>query len=209
MNLFVHLSRRFRRAVHYTMIVHGHDERASGTTTFAHLMGVSAIVIDGGGSEEEAIAALLHDAAEDHGGEARLSDVAVRFGDPVADIVRGCSDSLCAEKRLRPEWLCRKRDYVKRLPMESQSVWRVSVADKLDNARGVRREVVRHGPAFWARIGRTPEELVAYWATVQRTVERLHPSSDTSELGLLVAELIASYCNPAGYRSALDRLRPD
>lgn len=188
------------------MAVHANDERASGATAFAHIMGVTSIVVDNGGDEDEAIAALLHDTAEDFGGESRLADIGSRFGDRVARIVRGCSDSLCASKSLRPPWVVRKRAYLIKLPREDESVWKVCAADKLNNARGLFREVGEKGELFWKRIDRSPEDLIAYWSAVHHVLDSMHPTYVTSELGALVGQLKLSYCDPMDFRVALDAL---
>ena len=88
------LSTRFDDAFRYAHEVHN-DQTRKGTTApyVGHLMGVASIVLDDGGTEDEAIAGLLHDAAEDHGGRPRLEDIRARFGDQVARIVEDCTDS--------------------------------------------------------------------------------------------------------------------
>src|SRR5918999_200866 len=104
------LSVRFDEAFRYAHDVHGAQTRkGTGSPYIGHLMGVSSIVLDDGGSEDEAIGALLHDAAEDHGGRARLEDIRNRFGDAVARIVEDCTDSWDEPKR---PWADRKREYV-------------------------------------------------------------------------------------------------
>ena len=88
------LTPRFDEAVRYAREVHaGQTRKDTSTPYLAHLLGVSSIVLDDGGSEDEAIAGLLHDAAEDHGGRVRLEDIGSRFGDTVAKIVEDCTDS--------------------------------------------------------------------------------------------------------------------
>ena len=101
------LSERFDAAVRYAREVHaGQTRKGTDAPYLAHLLGVSSIVLDDGGSEEEAIAALLHDAAEDHGGRPRLDDIRLRFGDAVARIVEDCTDSWETPKQ---PWAERKR----------------------------------------------------------------------------------------------------
>jgi (p)ppGpp synthase/HD superfamily hydrolase len=89
------LTDRFDRALLYATHVHGGQVRKETTIPYiAHLLAVAATVLEYGGSEDMAIAGLLHDAAEDQGGEPRLADIRNRFGDRVTDIVHACSDSV-------------------------------------------------------------------------------------------------------------------
>jgi (p)ppGpp synthase/HD superfamily hydrolase len=113
------------------------------------LLGVCALVVQDGGSEDEAIGALLHDAAEDAGGQARLDDIETRFGADVASIVKGCTDTLEDPK---PAWRPRKEAYLARLPEKPTSVLRVSLADKLDNARAILLDYRVHGERLWERF---------------------------------------------------------
>src|SRR3954454_7220663 len=106
------LTSRFDEAFRYAHEVHGdHVRKGNHTPYLGHLMGVSSIVLGDGGSEDEAVAALLHDAAEDHGGRARLEDIRSKFGDAVARIVEDCTDSWDTPK---PSWLARKQAYIQR-----------------------------------------------------------------------------------------------
>src|SRR5215210_8791706 len=107
----VELGRRFDEACRYAHEVHARQSRKGTDVPYiGHLLGVTSIVLDDGGSEDEAIGALLHDAAEDHGGRTRLEEIRARFGDVVAKIVEDCTDSWDTPKR---SWVERKRDYVK------------------------------------------------------------------------------------------------
>ena len=104
------LTRRFDEAFIYAHQVHAdHTRKGTGVPYIGHLMGVASIVIDDGGSEDEAIAALLHDAPEDRGGRERLEDIRTRFGDAVATIVEDCTDSWTTPKA---PWAERKQQYV-------------------------------------------------------------------------------------------------
>jgi hypothetical protein len=149
------LTERYVDAFGYAAALHAGDTRKErGTPYLGHLLAVSALVIDHAGTEDQAVAALLHDAAEDHGGESRLSDVAGRFGSGVADIVRQCSDSLLAEGQPKQEWWTRKVAYVARfdaLPPGAPSLL-VAGADKLDNARSVLADYRLVGEALWSRF---------------------------------------------------------
>src|SRR5262245_43345828 len=112
------LTDRFDRALVYATHVHGGQARKGTSTPYiAHLLAVAATVLEYGGSEDMAIAALLHDAVEDQGGEARFSDIRNRFGDRAAEIVRACSDSLVntSAGASKEDWHKRKLDYLKHL----------------------------------------------------------------------------------------------
>ena len=104
------LTKRFDDAFHYAHSLH-HNQTRKGTSIpyISHLMSVAALVIEHGGSEDQAIAALLHDAAEDQGGAETLAEIRKRFGDSVADIVSDCTDSWTDPK---PDWLPRKEAYL-------------------------------------------------------------------------------------------------
>jgi (p)ppGpp synthase/HD superfamily hydrolase len=112
----------------------GHLRKETIIPYITHLMTVAAIVGENGGTEDEVIAALLHDAPEDRGGKERLDDIRARYGDLVADIVEGCTETLEDPK---PEWHPRKKAYVERMPDEPASVRLVSAADKLANAQNI------------------------------------------------------------------------
>lgn len=112
--------RRFEDAVIYAIRAHARQARKAGTIPYlAHLFAVAAHVMEDGGTEDETIGALLHDAGEDQGGEPRMADIKARFGPEVEAIVRGCSDTLETPK---PDWEVRKRDYVAHLPSASASI---------------------------------------------------------------------------------------
>src|SRR5258707_3397 len=108
------LSKVFDRALVYAAELHREQIRkGSGIPYIAHLLSVSSRVLVAGGTENQAIAALLHDAAEDQGGKARLMDIQERFGTPVAQIVADCTDSWVEPK---PPWRPRKEAYLTLLP---------------------------------------------------------------------------------------------
>jgi len=144
------LDDRFMRAAAKAAEVH-RDQMRKGTEIpyFAHLLAVCALVLQDGGTEDEAIAALLHDAAEDQGGEAMLEEIEAEFGSDVSEIVAECSDTFESPK---PPWRARKERYIAHLPQASRSALRVSVADKLDNARAILIDYRCLGEDLWARF---------------------------------------------------------
>ena len=133
----------------------------------SHLMAVAGIVLEHGGTEEEAIAALLHDAVEDQGGKPILEWIRRRFGPALADIVDGCTDAYVEPK---PEWRKRKEDYLAHLrnPSTSASIRLVSAADKLHNVKTILTDYRRMGEPLWARFtGRRDGTLWYYRAVVE------------------------------------------
>jgi (p)ppGpp synthase/HD superfamily hydrolase len=141
------LTSRFREALAYAAEVHGAQRRkVSGVPYLGHLLRVAGIVLDHGGTENEAIAALLHDAVEDQGGPQRRDDIARRFGEDVARIVDGCSDT---DQHPKPPWRERKEAAIASLATASASVRLVKMADKLDNVRALTMAYREQGPAIW------------------------------------------------------------
>jgi GTP pyrophosphokinase len=178
------LTSRFDDAFRYTHQVHAEQLRkGNGTPYIAHLMGVASIVIDDGGSEDEAIAALLHDAAEDHGGRERLNDIRARFGDAVARIVEDCTDSWETPKR---PWIDRKREYVEHAHSLTPSSLRVAAADKVHNAYAILRDLRNTGDQVWARFNAPADDVVAYYEGLVRAFKHSGGGRLTDELERIV-----------------------
>lgn len=144
--------------------LHG-DQKRKGTDIpyVSHLLSVCGLVLQDGGSQTEAIAALLHDAAEDRGGEATLARIENEFGPDVARIVAECSDTF---EQPKPPWRARKERYLAHLHEASVSALRVSVADKLDNARAILADYRRLGPDLWTRFDPESDQLWYYRSLV-------------------------------------------
>lgn len=161
------LTSRFDDAFAFAHELHKSQTRKGTPVPYlGHLMGVSSIVLDDGGSEDEAIAALLHDAAEDAGGRGTLEKIRGRFGDGVARIVEDCTDSWSEPKE---PWAERKRRYVehaRRLPLSSL---RVSAADKVHNAYAILRDLRNDGERVWERFNAKPDDVVAYYHGLVRS----------------------------------------
>ena len=137
------LSGQFSKALVYAELKHHNQVRKGGDIPYiGHLLSVASLVINDGGTEEQAIAALLHDAVEDEGGPATLEEIRANFGDDVARIVEECSDT---DEVPKPPWLERKRRYIDHLGSVGHDTLLVSVADKLDNARSMLRDYHTHG----------------------------------------------------------------
>jgi (p)ppGpp synthase/HD superfamily hydrolase len=160
------LTQRFDDAVRYARELHATQPRKGTDVPYlGHLIGVASIVLDDGGSEDEAIGALLHDAAEDHGGRPRVDDIRARFGDAVARIVEDCTDSWETPKR---PWAERKRAYVALAARLPASSLRVSAADKVHNGYAILRDLRNEGEAVWTRFNATPDDVIDYYQSLVR-----------------------------------------
>ena len=152
---------RFEKALVYAARLHKDQRRkGSGIPYVTHLLAVAAIVGENGGTEDEVIAALLHDAPEDHGGRERLEDIRERFGDRVAEIVAGCTDTY---EEPKPVWRQRKEAYVARVATAPASVRLVSAADKLHNARSILADLRVLGNGLWKRFTGGREGTLWYY----------------------------------------------
>jgi GTP pyrophosphokinase len=158
------LTDRFSAALTYATRLHsGQLRKGTNIPYVAHLLAVTAIVLQHGGTEDEAIAGMLHDAVEDQGGHFVLAEIRARFGDNVADIVDGCTDAYTNPK---PEWQPRKEKYIKHLKTASPSVRLVCAADKLDNARAILADYQALGEAVWGRFNGGKDGTVWYYRSI-------------------------------------------
>ena len=179
---------RFRAALVLAAEVHA-DQRRKGTKIpyVAHVLAVTAIVLEHGGDEDEAIAALLHDAVEDGGGRPMLERIRSEFGERVAMIVDGCTDAYVDPK---PPWAERKRAYLAELATEEDGVVLVSAADKLHNATAILNDHRAVGDAVWGRFTATPEETVGYYVALAAVYRcRLPDTRLVRSLDRVIAEL--------------------
>jgi (p)ppGpp synthase/HD superfamily hydrolase len=173
------LGTRFVEALRLAVDLHSQQARKGSTVPYiGHLLGVCGLVIDAGGSEDEAIAAGLHDAVEDQGGAATLDRIRTKFGRNVAAIVEACSDTDVLPK---PRWRARKEAYIEHLKTASASVLRVSLADKLNNLRTIVRDYGEIGEALWARFSPDADQVWYYGSLLEVFEERL-PVPMTREL---------------------------
>lgn len=175
------LTTRFDEALCFASELHRTQLRKGSAIPYlGHLLSVSSLVIEGGGNETQAIAALLHDAVEDQGGATTLAAIREKFGDDVATIVDECSDTDVVPK---PPWKQRKQNYVDHLGYASKATLLVSLADKLDNARAILRDYRADGPAVFQRFNeKDPREHLWYYRSLL-AVFKAHAD------GWLVAEL--------------------
>jgi (p)ppGpp synthase/HD superfamily hydrolase len=152
-----------------------------------HLLAVTALVIEAGGDEDSAIAALLHDAAEDQGGLETLEEIHIRFGERVAEIVRGCTDTFETPK---PPWRPRKQAYLAHLRLAPAEVRRVSLADKVHNARSIVSDLLRVGNAVWERFTGGKDGTLWYYRSLIEVYRATDPNSPlTTELGWTVEKM--------------------
>lgn len=171
------LTSRFERAVQEALRLHGGQLRKGTKIPYmSHLLAVVSLVLENGGTEEEVIGALFHDAAEDQGGEEVLSFIRDEFGDGIAKIVEECSDSLVDPK---PPYKERKKAYLEKIPTRSSSARLVSLADKVHNARSILFDYRKHGEVLWERFSGKKEGTLMYYA---KLVEAFRKGQDHVEL---------------------------
>jgi len=180
-------SPRFRYAFEYAAALHAADLRKGAKAPYlSHLLEVCAIVLRYGGNEDAAIAALLHDAAEDHGGQPRLVDIQRNFGKTVTSIVQECTDSTTRPKQ---PWEIRKRNYVKHIPGASRGGLLVSAADKLSNVRAILADHYVVGDEVYKRFKRPKRRTLWYYNALSKAF-MAHLGGDLAkELRRTVAEL--------------------
>jgi (p)ppGpp synthase/HD superfamily hydrolase len=181
------LTQRFKEALDYALELHGDQQRKGSDTPYiAHLLAVASLVLEDGGDEEQAIAALLHDAPEDQGGLDTLEAIRQRFGDRVADIVHGCTDTYEMPK---PPWRQRKENYLEHLRMAPEDVRRVSLADKLHNARSILTDLLRSGEDVWARFNGGKEGTLWYYRSLLFVFRSRGESPLVTELGWVLQRI--------------------
>ena len=187
------LTPRFSEALRYAANLHAAQQRKiSGEPYLAHLLATAAIVMEHGGDEDEAIAALLHDAVEDQGGKPALEEIRRCFGPRVAEIVAGCSD---ADETPKPPWRGRKEAHIARLCDASASIRLVAAADKLHNAQSLLRDYCRHGPAIWEKFHGGRDGTLWYYRAVAETLRKSGNSPLVDELHRTVSELENRKCS--------------
>lgn len=189
------LGPRFVQAVDYARHLHIETRKGSGIPVMAHLLGVASLVMGEAGhvhfpvTEDMLIAALLHDAVEDHGGTLRLKDIEHNFGPAVARMVEGLSDTFAAEPAQKESWEDRKRAYVKRLKREPLDVQLISAADKLYNARTILDDYRQIGPEVWTRFKRGRDLQLWYFRALLDVFRESRTNRIVEELKRVVDEL--------------------
>jgi (p)ppGpp synthase/HD superfamily hydrolase len=161
----------------------------------AHLLGVASLVIGEAGhvsfpvTEDMVIAALLHDAVEDHGGTPRLKHIEYSFGANVARMVEGLSDTLAEDSDQKEPWEQRKEAYLKRLRSEPADVRLISAADKLYNARTILDDYRKIGPGVWKRFKRGRDLQIWYFNSLLEIFKASGSNRIVEELERVVSEL--------------------
>lgn len=191
------LSPKFHEALTYAGELHGRQRRkGSGIPFLAHLLGVASLVLEDGGDEEEGIAALLHDAVEDHPrGGATEREILERFGPRVHRIVMGCTepDPHALEQGQRGPWEDRKIRYIAQLQQAvDPGLLRVAAADKLYNARSIINDMRHVGEEVWKRFSVPKEKTLWYYRTVTDALGQAAPITDSRlvrELAGIVAAM--------------------
>lgn len=181
------LTNRYGSALAFAFALHASQQRkGSGVPYVSHLLAVSALVIEHGGDEDQAIAALLHDAIEDQGGDAARVQIRERFGERVVQIVDGCTDAQALPK---PPWQARKETYLAHLDVADPSIRLVSLADKVHNARTILMDYRQYGEAFWTRFTTGREGTLWYYRALADAFRRHGATPLTDELERCVAEI--------------------
>ena len=160
------LTERIGRALALAVAAHdGQKRKGTDIPYLAHPLGVASIALDHGADEDQAIAALLHDAVED-GGQHFAKRIREQFGDRVADIVEGCTDGVPDASGVKEAWLPRKQRYIAHLRQSPEDVLLVSGSDKLHNARAIVEDLLSIGRSVFDRFTATPEQTIWYYETL-------------------------------------------
>jgi len=174
------LTSRFSNALVLANQLHAHQFRkGSGVPYISHLLGVTALVLEMGANENEAIAALLHDAVEDQGGEATLKLIREQFGATVAELVLGCSDSQVMPK---PPWAERKQKHLTKLRHSPLPILKISLGDTLHNARTIQIDRRRHGEEIWQKFSRGKSGILWYYQNLWEIYQDRNPNAWSDEL---------------------------
>jgi (p)ppGpp synthase/HD superfamily hydrolase len=181
------LTERFERALVLAAHLHRHQSRkGSGVPYVSHLLAVCALTLEYGGNEDEAIAALLHDAIEDQGGDAARAEIMLKFGPVVTEIVEGCTDTDISPK---PAWRARKEAYILHVEHASPSVRLVSACDKLHNTRSLLMDYRIFGEELWGRFTGGREGTLWYYRAMVEAFRAAGSSAIVEELDRAVTEL--------------------
>ncbi len=184
------LTPRYTDALAYALAKHADQVRKGGTIPYAaHLLSVSALVMESGADEDLCIAALLHDVVEDCGGMPVAAEVRARYGDRVTEIVLGCSDSTTDDPDRKPDWRTRKVDYLAHVTVASDDVRRVSCADKLHNARCILADYRAVGDTLWQRFTADRASVLWYYRGLVDAFAEGTPPPHLDELRRVVDEL--------------------
>ena len=186
---------RFSIAVAFANSLHCHQRRkGNGCPFIAHLLAVASLVIEAGGSEDECIAALLHDAVEDQGGSPTAIEIRRRFGDRVADIVEACTE----DPAWGTTWIKRKSAAIRNVASADASALLVISADKLHNARSLAAAYRKLGDRVWQRFHGGREGTLWYFRAMTDSIARAGGSPLQGELEHAVRDLEGLASDSAG-----------
>ena len=181
------LTDRFDDALAYASRIHREQFRkGSGIPYVSHLLGVASLALEAGADEDQAIAALLHDAVEDQGGAARLADIRQRFGDRVAEIVDHCTDT---DVEPKPPWRARKEAYIASLPHKPKDSLLVSLADKAHNVSSILADLASVGGSVWDRFTGERDGTLWYYAALAESFQTHYPGHFADRFAGLVIEM--------------------
>jgi (p)ppGpp synthase/HD superfamily hydrolase len=183
------LTNRFDDAFRYAHLLHQSQTRKGTSIPYiSHLMTVSALVVEHGGNEDQAIAALLHDAAEDQGGEGTLIEIRARFGEAVAAIVADCTDAWIEPK---PPWRARKEAYLAALAHKPGASLLVSLADKTHNAEAILFDYRVLGDDLWGRFNGGADGTRWYYGALDNVFASVMPGRLSDRLSRAVTAFAA------------------
>mgnify|MGYP001792743796 FL=1 len=178
---------KFEQALIYATQLHANQTRKVDKIPYiSHLMSVSALILEAGGSEDEAIAGLLHDAVEDQGGKATREEIREKFGETVVEIVDGCTETDITPK---PPWKQRKIDYIENIRNGSDSVKLVSLADKLHNARSLLIGYRNKGDKLWDYFSGSKEDKLWFYGELLNVYQQGNVNFMAVELERILDEL--------------------
>ena len=180
------LTKKYDDALHFASKLHRTQKRKGTEIPYiSHLISVSALVLEHGGSEVQAIAGLLHDAVEDQGGEKILKIIKEKFGNEVAEIVVDCTDAWADPK---PPWKQRKEDYLAKLHEKPSSSILVSLCDKVHNAEAILNDKMRLGDAIYDRFNQGKEGTIWYYKALSMIFSEKMPGTLSERLTRAVNE---------------------
>ena len=181
------LSIRFEQALVYATQIHAKQIRkCSNIPYISHLLSVAALVLEDGGDEDEAIAALLHDAVEDMGGKETRTAILEKFGERVINIIDSCTESYTQPK---PPWRDRKLQYIEQMRHASPSVLRVSMADKLHNARSILTDWYREGDIIWQKLNGGKEGTLWFYHQLLEVYQKHTSNFLSKEIERIISQL--------------------
>jgi (p)ppGpp synthase/HD superfamily hydrolase len=174
------LTDRFTQALSYATQLHAQQRRKGSEIPYiSHLLSVTALVLEDGGDEDSAIAALLHDAIEDQGGATTRAQIHQLFGDRVTHLINACTES---ETHPKPPWKQRKLQYLHQINVADDDVIRIALADKLHNARSILRDLQIHPHQTWQKFNATPTDIRWFYQSCLTILQQRSHSPMVTEL---------------------------